>query len=102
MSIRVTVTAGGEPEEPGPSEDCRTSRVANHQYVVAPATSDIDTDSFGTAVETERATVGAGGKNGNPAYSNKQLPAPTGWKLVRSIMASAQPSSPELNSCWVG
>ena len=57
---------------------------------------------MGTAVDTDSANVGLGGRKGNPEYSKTALPAATGLKLVRSIMAKAQPISPELNSCWVG
>jgi hypothetical protein len=62
----------------------------------------IDTDCPGVAVVAESATVGFGGNNGNPEYSKSALPAPTGVKLLRSIIAKAHPSRPELNSSCVG
>ena len=40
---------------------------------------------------------GGGGSSVKPLYSIRPLPAGTGPPEVRSIMAMAQPSSPELN-----
>src|SRR5262245_57991241 len=78
------------------------ARVETHQKVVVPGASLTPTTSPRVTFLAPRVSVGAGGRSEKPLYSRTALPAPTGFWVTRSTIASAQPMRPELYWIRVG
>ena len=94
---------GPLPPPPPPRPASSDTNVASHQKVFAPG--DV-TERHATgprgAWSVESAKVGSAGSSDCPLKLRTKVPAITGWKLSRSIMATAHPIRPELSSSVVG